>query len=156
MTVKKTKIVCVYQDLSNLPDVSRDFAFNANLDFEAKECIVRQITYSSLLEDYIEFTNTLIWCSLNNDYIGSFIPNTQSAGFYYEVDQKTGDYVVDANGFQIMHNFHVSSFSASPNTLIMLSKSSRITEINFSLRNGSKAPSTLLNGEFCIVLEFRE
>lgn len=156
MIIKKNKIVCVYQDLANFTD-SINFSFRANVDFVAKECIIKQITYTSELkiasgESYDpfddakvdhsgEYKNFVVWSSLNNNYICSFTP------FGNQVWQNT------TTG----EKFIYFRYDESPDTKINLYNNNQpIDNINFSVHEGPGKATSRPKGKLCLILEFRE
>ena len=64
--IDKVKNLTIFADLTATPS---SFFFNSNLHFAPDEIHVRQITYSG---DPTNAGVYLVWCSLINDYIGSF------------------------------------------------------------------------------------
>lgn len=65
--IDKIKNVTVYNDLTASPI---SWYSNTNLHFVPDEVVVRQITYNGPATD--DGGVFLVWCSLINDYIGSF------------------------------------------------------------------------------------
>lgn len=139
MHTKKNKIVCVYQDLSKIDADTCEFTNNLNLDFDVKECILRQVTYSQHTANNYDTGNFLIWTSMNNTHLCSVSPSSD----YIYTDEKTS---ID---------YYVSQFSESPNTCIFFPQPQRLTDVRFAVYKGIFKPTLQLNGVLCLVLEFR-
>ena len=75
MQVGNIKNTVFAADLSAGPT----FRQNINLGFQPTDAVIRQITYNGLVAS--ETGVFLVWCSLRNDYIGSFQVNNLGITF---------------------------------------------------------------------------
>lgn len=80
----KIKNVSVFNDLTAQPT---SWYTNTNLHFVPDEVVVRQITYHGATTDDGIF---MIWCSLTNEYIGSFsVSDISTSSVFVNVNPNT-------------------------------------------------------------------
>lgn len=80
----KIKNVSVFNDLTTQPT---SWYTNTNLHFVPDEVVVRQITYHGPTTDDGIF---MIWCSLTNEYIGSFsVSDISTSSVFVNVNPNT-------------------------------------------------------------------
>jgi hypothetical protein len=124
----KIKNLSVYNDLTASPT---SWYFNTNLHFVPDEVIVRQISYNGPPTQDGVF---MIWCSITNEYIGSFAVLEAAVGAVSTI------------------------VNVTPNTRIQCLPNAINQSLQFQIHgiNGQNAPyaSNILAGQIIINLDF--
>lgn len=121
MQVKNIKNVAITADLS----AGSSFRQNVNLAFPPSDAVIRQISYNGLVA--AETGVFLVWCSLANDYIGSFQVNNLGITFQPRIQVH-----LPSPNQQMDIQFQIHSVSAG----------------------GALVPSTTLVGRIVILIDF--